>query len=291
MIDNSAIYEKITEQIIAKLEAGTIPWQKPWNGGESPKNLISKKPYRGINTFILSCSDYQSPYWITYKQAQEKGCQVRKGEKGTTVIFWKFLDNSQKNPVGTEKNTVGTEKSSRKIPLLKYYTVFNVEQCDGLKVVEQKEKPIDFHPIRECEKIVHGYQGPTIQHAEPRAFYRPAEDMVNMPKPATFRSEQEYYSTLFHELAHSTGHISRLGRDVGVSHFGSRDYSKEELVAEMSAAMLCGITGIENSTIDNSASYVQSWLKVLRSDKKILVQAAGQAQKACDLITGNKPEE
>ena len=279
-MDNNTIYERITDQIISKLEAGTIPWQKPWNGGGMPKNLVSKKTYRGMNVFLLSCSSYSSPFWLTYKQAQDKGGQVRKGEKGTTVIFWKFLEKKETDETD--------DKKSKSVPMLKTYTVFNAEQCDGLKLPESDKKPLDFHPIRECEKIVHGYQGPEIKHEEPRAFYRPSTDMVNMPKAETFRSNEEYYSTLFHELAHSTGHDSRLARDIGHSQFGSATYSKEELVAEMSSAMLCGIAGIENRTIDNSAAYIQSWLKVLKSDKKLLVSAGGQAQKACDMIAGNQ---
>lgn len=278
MADNNSIYEKITDQIIAKLESGTIPWQKPWAGGGRPKNIVSKKQYRGINVFLLGCSRFNSPYWMTYKQAQEKGGQVRKGEKGQTVIFWKFL----------EKKEDGDEKS-KSIPMLKTYTVFNLEQIDGITAQDENIKPLDFHPIRECEKIVHSYkEKPEIKHNEPRAYYQPSGDFVNMPKAELFKTEEEYYSTLFHELAHSTGHESRLDRNIGNSHFGSKDYSKEELVAEMSAAMLCGLAGIENTTIDNSAAYIASWLKVLKSDKKILVQAGGQAQKACDMIAGNE---
>lgn len=289
------VYEIVTDQVIELLEKGTVPWQKPWHGGKMmlPKNLVSKKGYRGINVFLLSVTaasmGYQSPYWLSYKQAQTCGGNVKQGEKSTLVVFWKLLD--------VEKEEVGETKKDM-IPLLRYYRVFNLEQCEGIDpkklpadaMPAEDEDLLDFDPIEECEKVVWSFaNSPEIIHDnERRAYYRPMADIVHMPNKELFTSVEEYYSTLFHELTHSTGHEKRLGRkdNFAVAAFGSVDYSKEELVAEMGAAFLCGITGIVNRTIDNSAAYVQGWLKQLKNDKKLVVQAAAQAQRAVDHMLG-----
>jgi len=189
------------------------------------------------------------------------------------------------------KETGETEE----IPFLRYYTVFNLDQCAGIpedKIPVLEEKTREFNPIEEAEKIVAGYtRRPKIEHVESRAYYRPASDLVNMPKKELFKSDAEYYSTLFHELTHSTGHETRLNRSgiTDLQGFGSHSYSKEELCAEFGAAYLCGESGIVDRTIENSSAYIQGWLKRLRSDKKFLVQAAAQGQKAVDFIL-NKPQ-
>ena len=275
------VYQIVTDAIVERLEKGTVPWHRPWNGGEAPANLVSKKEYRGINPFLLGCRGFASPYWVTYKQARAKGGQVRKGEKGTRVIFWKFLESRE----------TGKDGKAKRFPLLRYYTVFNVEQCDDLTApaTQSEGEALDFTSIESAERVAAQYVGaPDVAHGEPRAYYVPATDRINMPKQETFHSREEYYSTLFHEFTHSTGHKSRLNRPtlVDVAPFGSTNYSKEELVAEMGAAMLCGVAGIENRTIDNSAAYLQGWLKKLRNDPKMVVQAASLAQKAADHIRG-----
>lgn len=279
------VYEIITEQVLKRLEEGEIPWKKPWIGGEFPKNLITKKEYRGINSFLLQCNKYASPYWLTYKQANDLGGHVMAGEKSNLVVFWKQLNIKEK---GNGESEEITEKT---IPMLRYYRVFNVEQCEGLdeKKVPQIEVNQDFQPLEVCEEIIQGIpEKPTIKHEEPRAYYRPSEDFVNMPKPEYFDKPEFYYSVLFHELGHWTGHEKRLGRmkQGELSSFGSEKYSKEELVAEMTAAFLCGKCQIEQQTIDNSVSYIQSWLKALKNDPKMVVLAAAQAQKAADYIVG-----
>jgi antirestriction protein ArdC len=278
------VYEIITEQIMEKLRQGDIPWHRPWAGGEPPKNLASKRPYSGINVWLLASTHYASPYWVSYKQAQDLGGNVRAGEHSTMVVFWKQLEVKDKETGEMET-----------VPMLRYYRVFNVAQCDGLESkIPQHEKRPDFQPISECERIVDGMPNkPAINTGEPRAFYHTRLDYVNMPDKQTFDNEQGFYSVLFHELTHSTGHTSRLGRKTvtEATHFGSPSYSREELVAEMGAAYLCGISSIMNKTIDNSAAYIQGWLKHLASDPKAVVLAAAQAQRAADYILGKAKKE
>lgn len=278
-------YQIMTDRICALLEKGEIPWRRPWkqSGGLMPQNLRSRKEYRGINPLLLACAGYSSPYWLTYKQASELGGQVRKGESGFPVVFWKWLD-------GKDRDT----GEAKRIPLLRYYTVFNVAQCDGLdgKVPDHGIDPgAAFDPIERCERVVSGYSGaPEIRSGGDRACYSPARDLVMMPERTAFSTAESYYSVLFHELGHSTGHASRLKRD-GITDtvmFGSHEYSKEELVAEMTAAFLSGHCAIDGQTVENSAAYIQSWLKKLRNDKSMIVSAAAQAQKAADLILGKR---
>jgi antirestriction protein ArdC len=291
-VTKADVYSIITERMISLLEAGTIPWQKPWRvsgNGILPTNYVSKKAYRGLNVFMLAASGYECPFWLSFKQAKEHGGMVRKGEKGTPVIFWKFLTKEDENgkPVMEDGKPV-------KIPLLRYYTVFNVEQCDGIKW--EKPAPIEgskWEPLTEAERIVADMKKrPEIKHGGERAYYSPSLDYIRMPQRESFAGGEEYYSTLFHELTHATGHQSRLNRK-GVSStlpanhsFGSSDYSREELVAEMGAAFLAGHAGFLHRTVNNSAAYLQGWLKALKGDSKLVVIAAAQAQKASDFILG-----
>ena len=285
------VYEIITNRIIKQLEAGTVPWHKTWKAGPHgwPKNLVSKKDYRGVNVLLLSCSMYELPYWVSFKQAKGLGGHVRKGEKSTPVVFWKWYE-----PQGGEADPK-TGRVERR-PLLRHYNVFNVAQCDGLdqRIPETNEDDAEpFEPIAECERIVQTMpQRPQVNHGTIGAFYRASDDTVNMPYQGRFNRPEAYYSTLFHELTHSTGHPSRLNRQ-GIaesSRFGSGTYSREELIAEMGAAFLCGHTAIENATIDDSANYVAIWLGKLKQDKRLIVQVAAQAQKAVDLILGRTYE-
>jgi len=278
------VYQIITDRIIDMLEKGTVPWQKPWEQG-IPTNLVTKKPYRGINVFLLATQRFKSPYWMTFRQVSNLGGSVKAGAKATPVVFWKLLSKEGKSE--TEK--LDSEKAERgeTIPLLRYYSVFNLEQTTGINIPAELEKV--FSPIQECEQIVAGMPNrPQIQHLESRAYYHPEKDYINMPDPESFEEPEKYYSTIFHELTHSTGHATRLSR-TGITDlcpFGETNYSKEELVAEMGAAFLCGTAGIANSTIDNSASYISTWLNRLSNDKKLLICAAAQAQRATDYILG-----
>ena len=273
------VYEIVTDRIIAQLEKGCVPWQKPWTSN-GPRNLVSKKAYRGVNVLLLADTSFSSPWWLTFKQAKQLGGTVRKGEKSTIVVFWKMLAKKQTK----EQQEKGTKAGF--IPMLRYFRVFNSEQCDGLKIPAEDQKAVN--PIQDCESLVSSMPyAPKIEHGGDRACYSPSPDRVKMPVRNSFNSPEGYYSTMFHELVHSTGHKSRLDRGFSADPqpFGSEDYSKEELVAEVGAAMLCGVVGIEN-TISNSAAYLKSWLGALRNDSKLIVCAAAKAQKAADCIRG-----
>lgn len=282
------IYKEVTDQIVDLLEAGTVPWRNPITRGAGdgwPKNLQSRKTYRGINVFLLAVraleSGFSSDYWLTFKQAQAKGGMVRKGEKSSLVVFWKQI----------EKTDPETGEETR-LPVLRHYNVFNADQCSDIEapdqaVLDSLQTPLD--PIEAAETIISGYErGPPVDFGGSRAFYRPSSDLVVMPEPGRFDTRENFYSTFFHELSHSTGHSSRLDRglDSDLAPFGSPDYSREELIAEMSAAFLCAAARISPPTIEQSAAYLQNWCKVLKGDHRLVIKAAGAAQKATDHILG-----
>ena len=278
---HASVYEIVTNRILAELEKGQVPWRKPWRT-QLPANLITKRPYRGINVFLLALGGYGSQYWLTYRQAQALGGNVRKGEHGAKIIFWKFDK--------FETETADGETEERKSAFLRYYTVFNLEQTEGLKAL--LALPPAF-PIESAEAIAAGMPNPPAFDQDAQAAYIPSRDTVTMPSRTAFESQAEYYSTLFHELSHSTGHAKRLARDGfdTPQKFGSESYSREELIAEMGSAMLCGIAGIEQTTISNSAAYLQSWIKRLKADSRLVVSAASAAQKAADYIRGESPKD
>jgi antirestriction protein ArdC len=290
-MSNFDLYQTVTDQIVAMLETGVVPWRSPILGRNTagyPKNLNSGKQYRGINVFMLAftayAKGYGSSYWLTFNQAKERGGNVRKGEKSSMVVFWKQYET-------TDRQT----GDPAKIPVLRYYSVFNAEQINGIEIPDAaKFDPIEFNPIEAAEAIVAGYAGaPAVDHdGGQQAFYRPSTDSVHMPERTRFASVEDYYSTLFHELSHSTGHSSRLDRklDTNTKPFGSADYGKEELVAEMSAAFLSSHAGIQPTVIANQAAYLAGWCKQLREDKKLVISAAGQAQRAADWIRGERGE-
>lgn len=271
-MSQNTVYKMVTDKIIEKLEQGIVPWRQPWQNAGAV-NWKTQKPYRGVNVFLLDPGEY-----ATFKQIQEAGGKVKKGEKSHLVVFWKWLD--------IEDQDTGEEK---RIPFLQYYRVFEINtQCEGMKS-KRKDVKFEHNPIEQAEKIKEGYQScPPITFAPGRAFYQPNQDKISIPDISDYAKKEEYYSTMFHEMIHSTGHKSRLNRP-GITQtaaFGSEAYSKEELVAEIGAAMLCGIAHIDNNTIDNSAAYVGSWLRKLKDDNTLVVQAAAQAQKAADYIQG-----
>ena len=273
-------YDRITGQIIALLEQGTVPWHKPWKASTGwPRNLVTNKPYRGINVLLLHCMNYESPFWLTCRQANMLGGTIRKGEKACPVIFWKRL------PI---EDTGSEEK--REIPLLRYYHLFKMAQCEGIKN-GHATAPNGMEPVlsHKPEDIVANMpQRPPIKDGFTRAFYSLREDYVGMPAHERFGRNEEYYSTLFHELTHATGHENRLNRSTLTEQagFGSDPYCREELIAEIGAAFLCGQAEIAERTIDNSAAYVAEWLKRLQSEKTLIVHAAAQAQRAADFILG-----
>jgi len=283
---SSDLYAKITQQIIEMLEKGVVPWRSPILGAGTvgyPKNLVSDKPYRGVNVFLLAVmahfKEFESAYWVTFRQAQERGGKVRRGEKATMVVFFK--------PYEVEGDAPGEKKQ---VFVLRHFNVFNLSQCEGLPVPDApKYTPSEFRPLEAAARVVAKYQdGPAIQHCGSRAFYRPATDIVSIPEPTRFVTTEEYYGTLFHELGHSTGHSKRLDRglDKDLRPFGSPDYGKEELVAEMTAAFLCGEVRIQPAVIENSAAYISGWLGQLKKDSKLVIAAASAAQRAAEWIRG-----
>jgi antirestriction protein ArdC len=281
------LYQGVTNQIIAMLDKGVVPWRSPILGQASaghPKNLITEKPYRGVNVFLLAFTAWSKGYgsscWLTFNQAKSLGGTIRKGEKSSTVIFWKQLETIDKE----------TRKPAT-IPLLRYFNVFNVEQCEGITPPDAPAiEPSTFAPIERAEHIVERYlsDGPIVHHIGQQAVYLPASDSIRIAKPERFASSEEYYGTLFHELAHSTGHSKRLDRklDTQPQPFGSSDYGKEELIAEMAAAFLCGDAGIQPAVIENQAAYIGGWLRKIKEDKRLVITAAAAAQKAADWING-----
>lgn len=279
------LYETVTERILAQLEKGLIPWRKEWkaSGPSSlPFNYQSERPYRGINVLLLLCSGYSDPRWLTYKQAQSIGAQVRKGEKGTPIVFWSMF-------AGQKTNTKTGDAEERMIPFARQYTVFNIDQCTGIPADLPIENPATFEPIPAAQRIADEYltrAAIELRHGGDRAYYHPRLDFIQMPIPAAFVTPESYYSTLFHEAGHSTGHASRLDRDFkGGTTFGDCDYSKEELVAEFTAAFLCGEVGLSNERVElNHVAYIQGWMKALKNDKKMLMSAAQKAQRAADLV-------
>ena len=270
------IYAAVTDRIIAQMEQGVIPWQKPWVSNGKAVSHATGKPYSLLNQMLLGCPGE----YVTFKQCQEAGGKVKKGEKSSMVVFWKWLT--------TEDEETGETKE---VPFLRYYNVFHIDQCEGVtaKYTTEAAFPDGASTVDHAQEIIYDYlsrEGVKLIHSEgDRAFYRPSTDEVVLPIRKQFVSTAEYYSTIFHELTHSTGHPSRLNRLDKVAAFGSDVYSKEELVAEIGAAALVNHVGLETSTsLRNNAAYIQNWLQVLKGDKRFIVSAAGKAEKAVNLI-------
>lgn len=279
------VYELVTNRIIEQLENNIIPWEKPWSGTiDGAFNRVSKKPYSILNQMLLK---YDGEY-ASFKQWKNLGGHIRKGEKSEMVVFWKMYPIKEKQDDGTE--TIKT------IPLLKYINVFHISQVDGVEPLKQKVTH-DIEPIDKAEKILNDYwnrENITIEHVKgDKAFYSPMFDKIQLPLFEQFKQSEEYYSTAFHESIHSTMKTSRCNKQEDrkgkVVSFGSEEYSKEELVAEVGSAQLMNIVGIETTkSFRNSTAYIQSWLKVLRNDNKFIVSASSKAEKAVNYILGNQ---
>ena len=298
------LYQEITDRMVAKLEAGTAPWLKPWVAGARPRSMSTGKPYQGINVLLTGMTalerGYTSPWWGTFNQIQEMGGNVRKGENqangrgATTVIFFKEYVKKDAEPVPNPRTGELELPVSR---VASAFRVFNAEQTEGLpEKFSQGVKLIEGAAIPEPQAVLDAYlagkSGPGIAYdVHGKAHYQPGPDMIHMPPMNEHRSPEHFYATSFHEATHSTGHESRLARP-GVTElaekghgFGSHPYGKEELVAEMGSAMLCAETGIEAERVfDNSAAYLASWLDTIKGDPKMVAQAASQAGKAADLV-------
>ena len=272
-------YELITSRVMQSLERGVVPWKKPWGESNWPTNAYTRKKYTGCNVFLLRATDFPSTFWVGYSQAQHMGTHVKKGEKGTQIVKWNPLKRKD-----DEGNIVIVGMAPQIL------TVFNLSQttADWESLEEKGTEPV---LLRDAEDVVNGYRDrPGIEYGYQDACYNPIKDLVRMPNRDRFESSEGFYSCLFHELAHSTGHESRLNRNLK-NFFGDEKYSLEELVAEMGAAFLGGECGILDQTFENTVGYIESWLKALSKDKGMFVKAASQAQRAADYILGKTKNE
>ena len=271
------IYSAVTDRIIQQMEQGILPWAKPWGGiTGGAYSGTTGKPYSLLNQMLLS----KPGAYYTFSQIQKLGGSIRKGEKSQMVVFWKQI------PVQEQVNQTGEIKENL-IPMLRYYNVFHINQCDGITCTNVTAEQL--HTDEDGDSIIKAYLDRSgvelIQRVSDEAYYSPARDCVVLPMPEQFKSMEERYSTIFHELAHSTGHQSRLDRLRAMAHFGNESYSKEELVAEITATALMNYTGIETKgTFCNSTAYIQNWLTALRNDKRMIVSASGAASKAFEYI-------
>ncbi len=278
------VYQIITDRIIAQLEQQVVPWRKPWTEAGHPQNLLTKRLYTGMNTWLLGSLGYSQNYFLTWKQLKAVGGSVIKGEKGHLVIFWKKLQNEQ---------TVPDAEQQKPKFLLRYFYVFNIAQCDHLpEVFSIPYPPHTINQIGACDEVIERMTNcPVIKHGKQAPYYDPLMDYINLPRQGSFDSAESYYGTLFHELIHSTGHQSRLNRKeiVEPNKYGSDPYSIEELTAEIGACYLNSVTGISGKEFDNSVAYIKGWIDQLRNDKRMLVYASGQAQRATDYILNVQP--
>jgi len=292
------IFQKVTDIVIEHLEQGEIMWKMPWCKFGQPKNYKTGLEYSGFIRFFLNMSmyfnNYKTPYFLTFKQAKDMGGNVKKGEKGQPIVYWAGQRIAKE--VEVEKNGKKVKEktyteTSKRFPC--GHTVFNLDQIEGIEIPDIEEKiRTETQIIASCEKIIEEMpKKPEIETHGEEAYYSPLFDRVNMPPISRFRSNEGYYQVLFHELGHSTGHQSRLNRkEVAEAsiNFGSSDYSKEELVAEMTSAFLSGYCGIILDNFKNSSAYIQGWLKALNNDKSLLVSSASRAEKAANFILNNK---
>lgn len=288
------IYTEVTDRIIAEMEQGIIPWEKPWTGTSSGAiRHIGGRPYSILNQMLLG----KPGEYLTFDQAKKEGGSVKKGAKSKLVVFWKFIERTKTD---TKGNIVYDENGlpcAEAIPYLRYYRVFHIDDCEGIQPKWDKEIHNDIQPIEAAQQVLDGYiarEGIKLEHVKGNeAFYRPATDEINLPLMEQFDTINGYYDTAFHESVHSTGHPKRLNRQMAsaLAPFGSEDYSKEELVAEIGACGIMHELGLETEkTFRNNAAYIQSWLKALKNDKRMIVSAAGKAEKAIDRIFNRNTE-
>lgn len=281
-MDNS-VFNLVTDRIIQSIDKGVVPWKKPWLS-LVPQN-INGRPYTGINRLLLNVNEYKYPYFLTMKQANQLGGYIRKGQKSNLAVFWRII---------TVSSDSDGDVTVKHIPYLRYYNVFNIEQTTlPISVVKNADQikteceSDNLEPIEKAKELVASFRDvPVIEFNHEKACYIPALDKILLPYEHLFQSVEEFYATEFHELAHSTGHAKRLNRKgIQEIHFGTEVYSKEELVAEIGACFLCNQVGI-TTTFDNSAGYIQGWTMALKNDPRMIVMAAGHAEKAVDFLMG-----
>ncbi|WP_300016393.1 zincin-like metallopeptidase domain-containing protein [uncultured Roseobacter sp.] len=286
------IYQKVTNKIIADLKQGELTWLKPWSAGNTDGRIIKPlrhngQPYNGINVLMLwgaavDCG-FVSPHWMTFKQAKQMGAHVKKGERGNLVVYANTITKTEEQENG--------EEEERKIPFMKGYSVFNVEQIEGLPEHYYAKPPQVIAPAQRIDHADRFFDalGADIRDGGAKAYYSGASDHVQMPSFQAFRSPESYYATLAHELTHWTKHKSRLDREFGRKKWGDEGYAREELVAELGAAFLCADLALTPEPGTDYAAYIQSWLKVLKNDKRAIFSAAAHAQRAADYLHSLQP--
>ncbi len=285
----NSVYKRVTDCIVEALEAGVVPWRKPWQVSTAiPCNAVSKRPYHGINLLLLGLSRFQDHRWLTFRQARELGGNVMQGEHSSLAVFWKQLE-------ARPEDDWSEKPRAKSFPLLRFYHLFNAQQCEGVKLPELEVLHISQNErIGAAEEFVRNIPNPPRLHEGLKyACYYPQLDMVQVPPIVSFVTPDAYYGVLFHELSHATGHKKRLNRQ-GVSdmpRFGSMNYSREELVAELASSFCCACLGLDNSLIENSASYIDGWLKCLKEDSRAIISASAKAQKAADYLRGKPANE
>ena len=282
-------YQELTDKIIAALEAGTAPWRRPWDcsaggGATTPMNAATGHRYRGINLFVLGMSPlavgFSDPRWCSYRQALAKGWQVRKGERATPVYFYK--------PIEIEDRTGDGDRETRRIPILRTFSVFHASQIDGIPELAPSVATKTVQERIEDVEIIVKASGVPVRIGGDRAFYSPALDLIQMPSDEAFHSPEARAATLFHEMAHASGHTSRLNRDLS-GKFGSEKYAKEELRAELASCAVGSMLGLPFD-VPNHASYIRSWIDCLKQDRREIFHAAAEAQRIADYILGFHPD-
>lgn len=290
------IYAAVTDRIIAELESGIIPWNRPWTGvSEGAIRRSNGKPYSLINQLLLG----KPGEYLTFKQCKDEGGKIKKGAKSKMVVFWKVLHREKKDANGGIVRDENGLPIDDPIPMLRYYNVFHIDDCEGIEPKYTAERlPATASTVERAEEIIADYSERaklTVEHSKQnRAFYSPRRHLVSLPLMEQFEDTAGYYDTAFHELTHSTGHKSLLNRfseSDGAAAFGSESYSKEELIAEIGACGILHELGLETvKSFRNNAAYIQSWLSALKNDKRLIVSAASRAEKAIKLILGTQDE-
>lgn len=279
------VYENVTNRIIKALEGGVVPWKKPWVS-ISPRN-VNGRPYTGVNRLLLNLPGYQYPFFLTMRQANELGGYVKRGEKAHIAVFWKIIKAKTKDDDGKEV--------VKSIPYIRHYSIFNILQTSiplsavkGFDQIRSEQESECREPVQRAKELLEACKDvPEIRFNAERACYIPAQDVIYLPYQNLFKSDEEFFATEFHELIHATGHSKRLNRKgIQEVNFGSETYSKEELVAEIGSCYISNMCGL-TTTFDNSAAYIQGWLKVLKNDPKMIVNAAGHAEKAVNFLLGH----
>lgn len=285
------VYQMVTDRILEELEKGCIPWHRPWRSVRA-YNRVSGKNYSLLNQLLLK----HTGEYASYNQWAKLGAHIRKGEKSEFVVFWKWQEEDSSKPKEGETKSAESGENKKGHPILKYYRVFHISQVDGVDPLKpEQELLFDTNPIEEAEKLFADYvkrEGIKVDTMmSEQAYYSPASDGIHLPCIKQFECAEEYYSTAFHEVVHSTGHPMRLNRGLKTAAFGSQSYSKEELVAEIGSCYILNLLGIETEPcFKNSAAYIQGWLSALKSDRRMLVSAASQSEKAVNFIMGKNPD-